>query len=302
VPLKELGICHGDRRTIIDVVRIRTTTRAGRLLRPRHAGIEQGNPMSPTIFNLVMSAILGRVEDKSGCHAASYGDDIILVANSQAAAELAFRTFVEVTQDLGFRNVRPLGSVGKASRIFNTDLEPVPLIKTFRVSSRNIGLVDSKLEELRTRIGDRQLSLRQIRRLNKWKVLSKKSIRPLAKFWQGGTPETSGSHSLIGEAEIILAGVPADFSSDVGHLSCHGIEAGMGTIDPRADFRTDPLEDVPLYAHGSDSAVVPSPSTGESARHVSETETIVRMSLPGSASTTISSCPIESREVVYEAA
>jgi len=173
--LKALWIPHEDRRRLIETIRIRTNVKNKGLLKPRAFGIEQGNPLSPDVFNVVMSLVVRRM-NKVGVNMACYGDDIVLVQDSEESAIKAFEYFVNVTNHMGFQNVRPLGVNGKATRIFNTEIEPVPLIKTYLVGRNQIALQADKEEALKAKFrGDE--SFKGIRKANVWKVASKSFLK-----------------------------------------------------------------------------------------------------------------------------
>lgn len=169
--LKALWIPHDDRRRALEALRIRTTTDGQKILKPKSFGVEQGNPLSPMTFNVVMSLVARRLL-KVGVHMASYGDDIVLVTDSAKSAEKALEAFVEITSQMGFNNVRPLGDGGKATRIYDTEVEPVPLLKTFWVGQGQIALQKDKETALKEKFHGGE-SFNAVRETNTWKVTSK---------------------------------------------------------------------------------------------------------------------------------
>ncbi len=193
--LRELGINHTERRRLIELVRIRTIKPDGKPYRPRKYGIEQGHPASPMVFNIVMSHIVKKLKSK-GIPTASYGDDIVLVTNSESGANQAYGAFYKITQDLGFKNVRPLGTEGKASRIYNVAIEPVPLIKTFEVGIGHIGLSDDKTARLIKALSP-EPSLNEIRRKNKYKMVSKRFLKTILNKVIDPNPPAGVSSDLL---------------------------------------------------------------------------------------------------------
>lgn len=175
--LKGLWVAHDDRRRLIETVRVRTMINDKDILKPKNYGIEQGNPLSPAVFNITMSLVARRLK-KVGVQMASYGDDVVLVTDSEKAARKALEAFTEVTFHMGFNNVRPLGTEGKATRIYDTSVEPVPLIKTYLVGCGQIALQDEKETALREKLPGGE-SLAGIKKTNTWKVASKSHLKAL---------------------------------------------------------------------------------------------------------------------------
>ena len=182
---KEHKIRHQERRRIVELVRVRTRLPDGRLHSPRGKGIEQGNPLSPLIFSMVVSMIARRVRDRCGAPLASFGDDIVLVTPTEAEARHAFEVFQEVAGELGFEPgvIRPLGTEGKATRIYDTRGKAVPLIKTYMVGKGVIALTEDKAADLVKKLPPNP-TVAAIKRINRWKATSKGFLRTLSPAWQ----------------------------------------------------------------------------------------------------------------------
>jgi hypothetical protein len=194
--LHEQGLCRADRKEILDLVRINSVERDGKPVKTRKdEGIEQGNPLSPLIFNLVMDLAFRRLHgDGSLLRAASYGDDLVLVAATEAEAEALFERLFKIMTNLGFTNIRPLGGTDpKASKIYNTAVNPVPLIKTFLVSPSEVRLT-AKAEakvvvDFLKQVAPAERSLTKLRKVCPYKVVSKSFLEEV----YDGLPGTKSS-------------------------------------------------------------------------------------------------------------
>lgn len=176
--LRALWVPHDDRRRVIELVRIRTTRDGKHVLKPRAYGIEQGNPLSPQIFNVVMSLVARRLW-KVGIKFACYGDDVVLVAPTEATARKAFDNFLAITGHLGFKNVRPLGGRDeKSTKIYDTQTTPVPLIRTYLVGRGQIAMTPDKEMSLRENLSLNP-SMNRLKEANTWKVASKSYLKTL---------------------------------------------------------------------------------------------------------------------------
>jgi hypothetical protein len=183
IALKELlGLNHDDRRRITESARIRTRMSNGKVFKPRGFGIEQGSPIGPLLFNLVQTLIARRLKTQgfeSGC----FGDDIGIAARTKPDAKRAFSIYGEILGDLGFNldKLRGLGDPGeKASYIYDArdKSDSVPLISTYLVTIDEISL---QLDKELTLISDLPAnpSFKQVRRMNRWKMVSKSYLRRL---------------------------------------------------------------------------------------------------------------------------
>ena len=245
--LKELGLDRIHRRRIVELVRIRAIA-DGRLLKPRGFGIEQGNPLSPDIFNLVISMIFRKMR-KAGYEAASFGDDIVVAATTDDDAKQAFEVFKSILTDLGFdpEKVRPIGEGEKATHIYDTTTTPVPLIRTYLVGRGEIGLQQSKVDALLSELRklppvDRTLS--ELRRLNKWKAVSKSFLRSLLP--RGESIKSSGRR----RPEVTSSEGPAPDGGGPPLVS-RGPEGSVGPLSADQDTRVASIGDVsPGEAHG----------------------------------------------------
>ena len=240
---RELGLNHADRRRIVELVRIRTVRPNGKRLKPLRYGIEQGGPLSPLVFNIVMSMVVRRLR-LHGVHTACFGDDIVLAAPTQKAAHEAFEAYQQVTQPMGYTNTRPIGTGDKATRIINTFIDTVDLIKTFKLGRGQIALTADKENELRERIPS-SASLKMVRRMNHWKAVSKSYLRRLLP-WSLSREEEK---PLGNQPEVFAADLPTDSSrAELCPQPHGGIGGDMGTPDgPHVqDNQGASSRDVPL--------------------------------------------------------
>jgi len=185
--LKELGVPQRDRRAIIELVRIRTVLPDGTILKPRRYGIEQGNYLAPLVFNIVQSFLARRLPVPMAC----YGDDLVLVAPTEAEAQQAFDAYKQLTDPFGYKNTRGLDdSDKKRTRILDTRVELVPLIKTYELGRGRIGLTKKKEAELLQQLPANQ-TLPQVRRANTWKAVSRVYLVTLTGSPSAGTDRGS---------------------------------------------------------------------------------------------------------------
>ena len=184
--LRELGISGREIRRLIELVRIRTRMQDGTLLRPKDYGIEQGNPLGPMVWNITHGLVVRRLRDR-GIASANYGDDVVLAAPTEKAARDAFDVYADILAELGFTNLRGLNAGRKATRIYDTQTDPVPLLKTFLVSPTEVCLTAEKEEALigRLKAGE---SLKAARRKCRWKSVSKGYLRQLLADLTSTTP------------------------------------------------------------------------------------------------------------------
>ncbi len=169
--LRALGLTRGPRRHLVEVARINSRWASGKRVKTTKGfGIEQGNNLSATLSNLVMGLVT-RMLLKRGVQSAMYGDDIVLFATTHEGAERAFRVFAEIVAELGFTNVRPLGTGPKESWIYDTTETALPLIRTYEVrlvdSVAKVGLNSSKLELVRAHLNEHDINSptpKQVRR------------------------------------------------------------------------------------------------------------------------------------------
>jgi len=159
--------------------------------------------MSPLVFNLVIDHVFRLVYGKARPRGASYGDDIVLTAATEANARAEFARFKKVAEGLGFKNVRALeGTDLKRSRIYNTKVTPVPLIKTFLVSPTAIRLTgehDAKVRRVARRAG----SLSALRRACTYRTVSKSYLTEVL-----GLPSKTSRH--LGPSGFEQVGEPVD--------------------------------------------------------------------------------------------
>ena len=146
-------------------------------------GIEQGNPLSSMTMNLVLAPIFTAIETSINVRAFSYLDDIYLMAPTADVAQKAFKIFKQVARSRGFKNVRRLWRPGdptdtKLSRIIDTRLEMIPVLKTFEVDALGISLDLEKVTELRKKgYFQRKLTLNELRNISGCQSLTKGASR-----------------------------------------------------------------------------------------------------------------------------
>ncbi len=209
VALKELlGLTGPQAREVVELARVRTRLGDGRLHKPKEYGIEQGAPIAPLLFNLVQTVIARRLR-KQGYESGCFGDDIGIAANTVAEAKTAFTVYRGILDDLGFDVEKALRDLDdkaeKASRIYDARCEPVPLIKTYMVTTREIGLTTDKACELLSRLPP-DASLNEARRRNKWKAVTKAYLRRLLRDFREGP---TASARLRAEGVMVMGDVLA---------------------------------------------------------------------------------------------
>lgn len=256
--MKDLGVNHHDRRRIVEMVRVRVQRLDGKIQKDKDYGIEQGNPLSNMTFNLVISHVFRELRG-FGVAAASFGDDIVLVAATEAGALGAFDAFVGIAAGLGFKIgpscIRPLGTTGKATRIYDTRVEQLPLIKTYLVDRTTIGLAPQKAVDLAMALPPSS-SLSNVRSKNQWKVVSKSFLRTIPSGNFAAT-EQDASDGLRSEglrtAESATAGFGLAPPSPLGEAD--GGARSYGTQDDQGSFEVDAPTtkaiDVPMALNGS---------------------------------------------------
>lgn len=256
--LKALGINHQDRRRILEMVRVRVQRPDDKVQKDKDYGIEQGNPLSNMTFNLVISHVFRELRG-FGVAAASFGDDIVLVAATEAGALSAFDAFVGIAAELGFKIgpscIRPLGTTGKATRIYDTRVEQLPLINTYLVDCNTIGLVPQKAVDLAMALPPSS-SLSSVRRKNQWKVVSKSFLRTIPSGNSAAT-EQDASEGLRSEglrtAGSATAGFelapPIQLGKADGGARSSGAQDDQGTFE--VDAPTTKAIGVPVASNGS---------------------------------------------------
>lgn len=245
--LRQLRLGQVDRRRVLDLARFRTREPAGWIRTRKDIGVEQGNPLSALLMSVAMTVLLQRLAGH-GVAAVVFGDDLVLHAQDEPGAHRAFDLLLQEGEALGFHNIRPLARRGsgkdeKASTIHDLTAETIPLIHTFEVGTKAIGLVDEKLQELRAALDlhtSGQTKATMIRRIARSAVISKAWMRQVgllkeatavtntnssactpitkpaasrlwARWWKmyGGSLLPAGSGFLKGESPPILSGIEA---------------------------------------------------------------------------------------------
>ncbi len=241
--LKQLGRNQVDRRRVLDLARIRTREPAGWIRTREHWGVEQGNPLSALLMSVAMTVLLQRLAHH-GVAAVVFGDDLVLHAKDEKGAHRAFDVLIKEGKKLGFFNIRPLARKGgdkdeKASTIHDLSAETIPLIHTYEVSTKGIGLVDEKLEALREELSAHMVTTTKaepnaslIRRMARSAVISKRWMREV-----GLLKETTTTTTTTNSSACIPMTKPAVFPLRGGTWArwwkVHGgslLPAGIGTI------------------------------------------------------------------------
>ena len=181
--LQDAGVPTNFTVRALDCVRVHTRNReTGKLISLKDVGIEQGSPLSPTIFNGALAPIFREIESEE-CRVLSFIDDIYLLCNRREIAVSMFRKLWRIMHECGFDNVRPLADEddsGKATRIVDATVEPVTVISTYKVCPKRIGLTPEKTAEAKAIVRGLRVSertYRNIRRVLSAQALSKNWIR-----------------------------------------------------------------------------------------------------------------------------
>ena len=183
--LQELGLDHQAARWIWRLVKIDAVYARSRKLVPinPHLGIEQGNPLSASIMNLVLTPIFRTLETRMAVQVISYLDDIYILTRTGDEARQAFYRFRQSATERGFTNVRRLWKPGdpedsKLSRIIDANVTTVPVLKTYMVSDQGIALAPEKVHELRSRrILVRKTGITELRKRSSCQALTKQAVR-----------------------------------------------------------------------------------------------------------------------------
>ena len=121
-------------------------------------GIEQGNPLSAFIMDLVLAPVMGRIEARHDVRAYSYLDDLHLMTRSEPDAKAAYESFRAIAEGLGFDNVRDLWvpggrePKGKNSLIVNSDESPIRVLKTYDIDLLGISAAPEKEVDYRLKL------------------------------------------------------------------------------------------------------------------------------------------------------
>lgn len=229
--LKEIGLDRWSRNLVLDLVSIHARESNGKVTTSPGKGISLGNPLSPLVFNLTFGLLLRKVTAGSPWVAFAYGDDLVLLAASYEGAVTAFAKFREEAEKLKFK-VRPLvveKTDVKGTRIINTHVEPVELIKIFAVSPTGIALTDrhrEKLVEVLKAKGVR--STTGARRVSTLKSVCKAFLRQLVGE-ATGTPRPVRGSSSTGEGVVLPL---PDRDPDRGSPSTARDPEGSPSTDP----------------------------------------------------------------------
>jgi len=148
-------------------------------------GIEQGNPLSSMVMNLVLAPIFKILEDTMNVKIFSYLDDIYIMADTLQTAESSFEQFKKIANDNGFNNVRRLWHPGddnssKLSQIIDLNKDMVDVLKTYKVGSSGIALHPDKIKEyLKNDLikKNHKYSLSELMKIFNCRSLTKKACR-----------------------------------------------------------------------------------------------------------------------------
>ena len=233
---KILDYSQVERRYLIRLSRINS-------IDPRHpehrftrrgVGLAQGHPLSATLLNLAMAPLLGFMDDQGFEHAA-YADDVGIFTTSREEAHKAFKLYKGGAGDLGFENVRDLGTTGKASRIVDTRIEPLELINTYLVTPDWIGLTSGKLDKLKADLDKKGIttpSPNEIRKISGCQAISKKWMRMV------GLIGCLGSTAMVlreVDQEQPAQGRPADHERVIPNHGPPSEEASYGRDTPSTE-------------------------------------------------------------------
>jgi hypothetical protein len=117
---------------------------------PKGRGIEQGNPLSSLILNLIVSPVLNAIEASLDAFSYSYLDDFYFMAKNESDAHRAFEMFESQINAVGFLSnkkkptVRPIGKGQKDTRIINLEAEPITILRSFEITQSNIRFSEGK--------------------------------------------------------------------------------------------------------------------------------------------------------------
>jgi len=247
--LMELGVPRRDRRAIIELVRVRTVKSDGNLLKPKGYGIEQGNYLAPLVFNIVQSFLAQRLPVPMAC----YGDDLVLVAPTEGDSRQAFDAYKQLTDPYGYKNTRGLNDPDeKHTRIIDTQSDkPLRLIKTYELGRGRIGLTKKKAHKLPA-----NATLADLRRANRWKVVSKSYLQTLVVGLSGGvvgvapssrSPATEGGvPSHDGSKSNPESGtIPSCLQKGMEPVVGKEMDGPTGDTPSRQDDRSTPVGDGP---------------------------------------------------------
>jgi hypothetical protein len=101
-------------------------------------GIQQGNPLSPIVLNLLTASIMAKLESTIDCVVSSYIDDFYIMCRGENDAKDAFRLFEEEFLSIGMQTVRPIGLGPKETWIIDLGQNEMTVLKKFNVSSDSI--------------------------------------------------------------------------------------------------------------------------------------------------------------------
>ena len=148
-------------------------------------GIEQGNPLSASLMNLVLAPIFKMLEAHLPVKVVSYLDDIYIMARTEEDAHQSFYRFQQSARLRGFTNVRRLWGPGdptdtKLSLIIDTQTATVPVLKTYMVNSLGIALDPKKVVELQAEgVMTTKTTLSNLRRASNCQALTKQAVRSM---------------------------------------------------------------------------------------------------------------------------
>lgn len=205
--LKEIGLNRRDRQRVLDLVSIRAREPNGTITRSPGKGISQGNPLSPLVFNMTFGYLLRKVTAGNPWWSFSYGDDLVLLARDHEGAVAAFTKFNTEATKLRFK-VRELVTTDtaegtpacKGTRIYDTRVQAVPLIKTFLVNTTGIALTRKHARMLVEALRAKGIqNITGARRASTYKSVSKRFLRSLLGRDDEDLPDPGPLRSTVGE-------------------------------------------------------------------------------------------------------
>lgn len=228
------GYCHGA-----GTVPIRTA----------EDGIAQGNLLSALLFDLLLAYPMAALEAhyRGDVRIVSYLDDVTILIRSDSGLNPnevfeEFRDLLRVWTEM--ENVRDIGNTGKASRvIYVSETHPVPLLSTYAVSDRYIGLLPKKMETCSGRLLDSPVkclwgwrgtpTVRSVREASRcWSLSARWITGSFLPYFENQFPQFSLSPVDRDETRHLRAGIaswscsPSDCDANAGMYPASSCRVG----------------------------------------------------------------------------
>jgi hypothetical protein len=146
-----MGLDPGAAKFLWRLVRIYAVTDRTKAPAERDKmGIEQGNPLSAYVMDLVLAPAMRRVEARHQVQAFSYLDDIYIMCRTEQEAEAAYQAFRSIAEGLGVDNVRDLwgqggrAPKGKNSIIVDSSTNHIRVLKTYDIDLLGVSAAPQK--------------------------------------------------------------------------------------------------------------------------------------------------------------